>query len=292
MSDHRLPYHLDSWIALAMLVVAVLITVMMNGAPARTRTLGTLLAAAACLVSVVWFLLVLQTGIMVAPEGPGLPTDGLKPGLLWTIATLSLGGGLFLIWATMRQHRRTDRLALADANSPDIYGRVSRHLHWTTAVLFIALIPMGVFMSMIPDEVEWRVGYYVVHKTLGLLVLLLVLVRIVWHFISPRPSLDPSLQTWEKVLAKTVHYILYFLMLALPITGFVMSTYGGKASNFFFWDLPLLWEKDLKAIRLYGLLHKMVLPYCFYLIFCAHLLGALKHHFLDGQHHNIRRMIS
>ena len=292
MVINRLPYHLDSWIALAMTIAAIAIAVMLNGRGARVRTLGTLLASLACLMSVVWFLLVMQTGILESPKISSFPTNNAKPAMLWILALISLGGGVFLVWATVQQRRRSDTLVLARENDMEKYGLISRYLHWTIAILFISLVPMGIFASIIPEDVEWRRGYYVVHKTLGLLVLGLVVVRIVWHFMSPRPKLDRSLKTWEKALAKTVHYGLYFLMIALPVTGFMMSTYGGHASHFFIWDLPLLWEKDLEAIQLPGLLHKLVLPFLFFLIFVAHLLGALKHHFVDGQKHSIRRMVS
>ena len=295
MNEHqgveRLPYHLDSWIALAMIGAAVAIAVTLNGASARLRTLGTLLAALACLTSVVWFLLILQTGVLSSHEPSGFPTDPAKPAMLWVLALMSLGGGVFLLWATIRQNQRSDILLLARENDPGNYGLFSRYLHWITAILFISLIPMGIFATMIPEDVEWRRGYYVVHKTLGLVVLGLVALRILWHFMSPRPKLDPSLATWERVLAKVAHYGLYFLMIALPISV-VMSTFAGKSSHFFFWDLPLLWEKDLVAVRPFGLMHKLLLPAFFFLLFIAHLLGALKHHFIDGQKHNIRRIVS
>lgn len=288
----RLAYHLDSWIALLMIVVAVGIAVMVNAAAPGTRTWGTVLAAGACFAAVLWFAALLPTGILDEPKETAFPTDPLKPGLLWILTFVTLAGGVLLSWAVARQRRRSDQLALERRNDDERFGLVSRTLHWTMAILFLAMIPMGIFMSIIPEDVAYRQGYYVVHKTIGIVLMLLALARLIWHWVTPTPPLEKSLRTWEKVLAKTVHYGLYFLMIALPVTGGVMSTYAGKSSHFFFWDLPPLWGEDLEAVRPWGLFHKLVLPYLFFLVFAGHLLGALKHHFLDKHADGIHRIAS
>ena len=292
LNDDRPTYHLDSWLALGITLLAIMITVMLNHAVARVRTIGTLLAAIACFGTAVWFLLAVQTGIVAAPKVTALPTDAAKPAILWTIALLSTLGGLLLLWTTTRQHLRSDTISLTIGNTSEVYGLASRYLHWTTAILFLSLVPMGIFASMIPEEVEWRRGYYVVHKTIGFIVLILVVIRIGWHLISARPAFSSAMHGWEKLLARAAHYSLYFLMLALPITGFVMSTYGGKPSQFFIWELPLFWKENPETLRFYGLLHKLILPYLFFVIFAAHILGALKHHFVDRRPESIRGIVS
>ncbi|MEM9401275.1 MAG: cytochrome b [Pseudomonadota bacterium] len=289
---HRLAGHIDSWISLAIVVVSVLVAVGLNHSKPAVRTAGTGLAAAGCFAVFAWFLIVKGTGIFESPREPLFPSDAIRPAVLTTISAISLLAGLFLARVAMWQNQRTDTLSLPAENPKQKYGRISRLLHWTTAILFLSLIPMGFFTSMIPYDVPWRQGYYVVHKTIGFMVLLLVLVRIIWHFKSPAPALDGGLKGWERGSAKFAHVLLYVLMLAVPITGFIMSTYGGKWSHFFIWDLPLFWEKDMEAIKPFGLLHKVVLPYLTLLIIGAHVLGALKHHFIDKHRDSIHRMAS
>lgn len=291
-NDHRLAYHLDSVIALAMAAAAVAIAVMLNSAAARTRAIGTLCAALACFAVVGWFLAVAASSAFNEPKAPLVPTDPIKPALLWTLTLICLGGGALLLWAAARQRQRSDTLELPDRNEPERFGRISRLLHWTTAILFLSLIPMGIFMTMIPDDVWYRQGYYVVHKTIGFLVLGLLIVRFVWHRVSPQPPLEGSLKRWEKWLAKTVHVLLYVIMLAMPITGFALSTYGGMLSHFFIWDFPLFWGVDLEAGLPYALAHKIVIPFLIFLIFAGHVLGVLKHHFIDKHRGSIRRMVS
>ena len=290
---HRLPGHVDSWIALVIVLASVLVAFALNHAYPNIRAAGTFLASLGCFMVFIWFLSALDTGFVSNPKEPVLPIAGVaRPGILWAIGLLSLAAGVLLGWATVRQMDRTDQLSLLHTNSDTKFGRVSRYLHWTTAILFLSLLPMGFFMPMIPEDVPWRQGYYVVHKTIGFMVLLLVLARLAWHLKAPTPALDPSLKNWERRLARTAHVLLYVLMIALPLSGFIMSTYGGKLSHFFIWDLPLFWATDMEAIQLYGLLHKLVLPYLCLLVLGAHLLGALKHHFIDKHPEGIRRMVS
>ena len=289
---YRLPGHIDSWIALAIVIASLLIAAGLNHSRPGVRTAGTGLAALGCLAVFAWFVLVKGTGIFEAPREPLFPSDAIRPTVLTVIAGISLLAGLFLVRVTAWQKNRTDTLGLRTTNTDEKFGRVSRMLHWTTAILFLSLIPMGFFTSMIPYDVPWRQGYYVVHKTIGFIVLFLVIVRIVWHFRSPAPALANNLRGWERKCAKTAHLALYFVMLAVPISGFVMSTYGGKWSHFFVWDLPMLWDKDMEAIKPFGLLHKVVLPYVCLLLIGAHVIGALKHHFIDRHRESIHRMVS
>ncbi|MEM1112781.1 MAG: cytochrome b [Pseudomonadota bacterium] len=293
MNDHRLAYHMDSWIALAITLAALVIAIGLSHRSARVRAYSTALAAIACGLTVLWLFFTFSTGIMENPRPALFPTDGIKPTVLYVQAGLFALACVFLIGVSRWQLRSTNELDLPLTNSTDKFGRLSRCLHWTTAILIIALVPMGIFTSMIPEDLAWRQGYYVVHKTVGIVALILLAVRVLWHlFGSRRPGLDSDLKPWERFLAHVVHGLLYVLMLMLPITGFVMSTYGGKLSHFFIWDLPLWWGEDLEAIKPWGLFHKLALPFLFYAIFLAHVLGALKHYFIDKHRESIHRMVS
>jgi cytochrome b561 len=151
---------------------------------------------------------------------------------------------------------------------------------------------MGIFTSMIPDDGRWyRQGYYVVHKTIGFTLFALVIARLIWNFLSPRPRLAASLAVWERLAAHGAHWALYGLMLAFPVSGFMMSTYAGKLSHWFVWDLPLPFAPDEQAIVLWALLHKIVLPFVFYFIITAHVFGALKHRYVDRDLDPFRRMV-
>ncbi|AWZ01629.1 hypothetical protein RHODOSMS8_02099 [Rhodobiaceae bacterium] len=291
-NDHRMAYQADSIAGVVMLVVVVLAAAWLNHASPSRRVVGTFLTAAMTLgigLMIGWLQLL---GSLDTVRPPLLPTDDLKPNLMRLLGIAFTIGGLFLLLVTYWQTKRSDVLALQNGNESERYGRATRIIHWTTALLFVALIPMGIFTSMIPEDVWYRQGYYVVHKSLGLTVLLLVILRLFWHRVSPTPGLDSGLKPWERRSAHTAHVLLYILMIGFPITGFVMSTFGGKYSHFFFWDTPLFWAPDADLIVPWAVLHKLALPIIFYVVFAAHIAGALKHRFVDKHDDAFKRMVT
>ncbi|MEM9085069.1 MAG: cytochrome b [Pseudomonadota bacterium] len=291
-NDERLPGHADSWIALAIVITSILTALGLNAAKPNVRAIGTLLAASGCFAVSVWFFWALGSGVFGSPRPADLPTDHIKPAVLGLQASLAGVAGLVLMYSATRQASLGKERAITMRNAQASYGKASRYLHWVIALLFLALVPMGIFTSMIPEGAWYRNGYYVVHKTLGLLVLGLVAGRILWNFASPRPKLDPSLKTWERRSAHGAHLMLYFFMLAFPITGLLMSSFAGKLSHFFVWDVPIFVGPNMEAGLPFGLLHKVILPYLLYLVLGAHVIGALKHRYLDKHEDALSRMVS
>ncbi len=288
----RAPYQVDSLAGIAVVLLALLVAATLNHARAHIRVIGVALASLMCFALFAALIAFDFAGVLDNPRPAVLPVDDVKPLFLRLQAFAALAAGIFLIFVTIWQTRRDDELVLTASNETTRYGRVSRYLHWTTAITFIALVPMGLFMTILPEDTFYRHGFYVVHKSLGFTVLLLVLARLFWHYRNPRPALAASLKTWERRLAHSVHVLFYVFMIAFPVSGFIMSTYGGKLSHFYFWDLPLFWPPDQDAIIPPGLIHKVILPYIFYALIVLHILGAMKHQFIDKQPDGFRRMVS
>lgn len=282
----------ESWVALGIIITSILTAWLMNYSAPKVRVIGTLLAATGCFALAGWFLFfVVSTGFLENPKPNQTMLDSAKPGLLWVQALGALGTGFALVTAAVHQSKSSETLELPTDNEPNRYGRMSRMLHWTIAILFIALIPMGIFTSMIPEETPYRNAYYVVHKTIGVLVFALILMRLVWNKISTRPALDPTLKPWEEKLAHRVHVTLYGIMIAAPVTGYVMTSYHGFPTYFFTLQLEPFWGKS-DAYIIWGTFHKYILPYLLYLVLGAHILGALKHRFIDKHSNAFKRMVS
>jgi len=281
-----------SWVAASIVLSSILISWTMNYTNPRIRVFGTCLAALGCFAVSYWFFsFVLGSGILENPKQNQTPMDSAKPLLLWVQALISLFSGIFLLVIARKQNENNKTLDLRIKNEPDRYGIISRLLHWTIAILFISLIPLGIFASMIPEDTPFRLSYYVVHKTIGVTLFILVLIRIVWNILSKRPELDSSLKARDAKLAHSAHLALYFAMLALPITGFMMTSYHGYGTYFYFWEFsPPVEESDVYIV--WGLFHKYLLPYLIYVVLGAHILGALKHHFIDDDKNAIKRMVS
>ena len=295
MEDIILSYYSlnpGAWVSIGIVFLSVFISWALNFSAPKVRVFGTLLAALGCFVIATWFFIfVMNSGLLENPKPNQTPLDSAKPTLLWIQSITAFLSGVFLLFIANYQRKSNEILDLSAKNEKDRYGRVSRLLHWTIAILFISLIPMGIFSSMIPEETSYRNAYYVVHKTIGVTVFLLVIVRLIWNKISKRPALDNTLTPTEKKLAHRAHNILYFMLLVIPITGFMMTSYHGYGTFFFFWELPPLWEQS-NVYQIWGGFHKYLLPYIVYIILGAHVLGALKHQFIDKHDSAFKRMVS
>lgn len=106
------------------------------------------------------------------------------------------------------------------------YGRVSRLFHWTTVLLVMVMIPVGLLMIQeIPRPVQdWL---FILHKGLGPVVLLVVLLRLGWRALHPPPPLPPDLPPLQRRAAATVHALLYVMLLVMATSGYVRVTTGG-----------------------------------------------------------------
>lgn len=166
-------------------------------------------------------------------------------------------------------------------NSENSYGLVSRGLHSLMLIMIIGMIGVGVYMTGLDKTDEMRRTLYGMHKATGVLVLLLAVARVVWLKISPAPKLPIGLNNWEKILTTIVKSLMYLLMLAIPVTGYLMSVAKGYAVSFYgLFDLPMLISKNEGLGDLMNAIHG---PLAMLLVFLVllHVAGSLKHRFLD-----------
>ena len=284
------PDNIDTWIGILIVAASVLTAWLMNTRAPKVRAFGTGLAAVGCFTVVAWFAGILGTGVLDDPKPNQTPMDSAKPALMWVQASIALIAGLLLSWAALKQLGDTSELDLSFGNEKERYGFASRMLHWTTAILFLSLFPLGMFASMIPEDTWFRNYYYVIHKSIGVLVFILLFVRLFWNRQSKRPELDRSIKPVERRWAHRVHIILYVMLLAMPITGYMMTSYHGFPTYFFGLSLDPLWGKSDVYI-IWGTFHKYLLPYVLYIVLGAHILGAMKHHFVDRHAAALKRMV-
>ncbi len=295
-TTEQLISHFESWVSLGLLIIIFLTANLINAHQPRLRMVGILFSSFICLGAAYFIFRLSQAGALTNVRPFTLPVDALKPTTLLIWMAAFLVAGLLLLGVAYKHRSASKMLALEKGNQPGHYGRISRWLHWSIAISIILLIPIGIFASMIPEGIWYRPAFYIVHKTLGITVMGLIFIRLFWNFKSPRPSLasfaqEGHLKPWEYRLAKSAHLLLYVIMIGFPITGFIMSTYAGSPSYFFIWEAPLLWAADDEAIIPYAVLHKVVLPWLFYLIFVSHVMDALKHVFIDKRPQSLNRMV-
>ena len=183
--------------------------------------------------------------------------------------------------AETERPRRITRLA----NTRETYGLVHQLLHWITAGLILLMIPLGIYMSELPDgtaaEVADKVWLYSLHKTLGIAALVVAIVRIGWAVAQPHPNLIHG--GWEAFAAKTVHWLLYAAIIAMPVFGWLHHAALDGYAPIWFWPigdtLPGVPKSEAVAL-FFGLAHKIT-GVALISALVLHVGGALKHALID-----------
>ncbi|MCF8707333.1 cytochrome b [Rhizorhapis sp. SPR117] len=160
----------------------------------------------------------------------------------------------------------------------DRYSRVARWLHWVIALCIIAGIALGLLHDPLEDVFPAAMS---IHKSLGLTVLVLVLIRLGWRLGHTPPPLPQEMPGWEKSLAKITHALFYVLMLVMPLSGWIFTSAGKNPLNWFgLFDVPKFAVSKEDAIT--GITHEGHELLGFFLagLVVLHIAAALRHHFL------------
>jgi cytochrome b561 len=158
------------------------------------------------------------------------------------------------------------------------WGSVAQFLHW----LIVALIVTQVILALAASERHGmaKLAMLARHKSVGITILMLALVRLVWRLVNPTPPLPSTLKPYERLLARFTHAALYVLIFAMPITGWIMSSARGFPVSWF--SLVQLPDLVAKNRPLYEAMLKThgALALTLGAVAALHLLAALKHHFV------------
>lgn len=178
---------------------------------------------------------------------------------------------------------------MAARNSAGGFGWVTRALHWVTAILVLSTIPLGLWIARIEPSLA-TLKYFGLHKTLGITVLTLTLIRILWHRVSPPPPPVSSGSLWQDRAARAVHLAFYLLLVAIPLTGWIASSATGIGTVVFNrWTLPSIapvseaWESAFFTLHTF-------LAQIFAALIALHVAAAL-HRGLAKRDGTLRRMV-
>lgn len=164
------------------------------------------------------------------------------------------------------------------------YPLAIRLLHWFMAVSILGLIATGWYMAELPDDAANKYALYPLHKSFGVLMIIAFVARLAVRLRQGIPALPAVLKQWEIRSAHTGHFALYVLMLAVPVSGYVMSgSYEGTLGiDFFGLMLPRIVPV---SDSLFGVAHWLhgTLPWVLLALVIVHVAGALKHRWFDGQ---------
>jgi cytochrome b561 len=169
------------------------------------------------------------------------------------------------------------------------YGNVAITLHWSIALGIIANIALGLTFADMSNSDPDKFFLAQIHKSIGLTILVLSLLRIVWRLMHPVPPLPETMSPAMRVAARGTHFLLYFLIIAIPLSGWalVSSSPLGLPTIYFGWfawpQLPYFSELPRAAKKIWS--HEFTAVHVFFawsaiVLLTIHFAAALYHHFL------------
>ncbi|AJE23209.1 cytochrome b [Azotobacter chroococcum] len=166
-------------------------------------------------------------------------------------------------------------------NSPLRFGLVSILLHWAVALTVFGLFGLGLWMGGLDYYSPWYRSAPDIHKSVGILLFLVMLLRLAWRLVSPPPAALPSHGPLTRLGSRAGHALLYLGLFALMISGYLISTADGRPIPVFGWfEVPALLSGLPSQEDLAGEVHEL-LAWGLVGLAVVHALAALKHHFID-----------
>jgi len=160
------------------------------------------------------------------------------------------------------------------------FTRPTIGLHWIIAIAMIAMLAFGLYLEDLPRGAE-KGELIGLHKSVGMLILLFALVRIIWRFLNKFPKPISPLVNWQEKLAKLTHWVLIIGTVLMPVSGIFMAIGGGHAVGVFGFEIIAGSPDKIEMLSkighiIHGLGGKLLI-----LFVLLHFIGAIKHQFID-----------
>lgn len=163
------------------------------------------------------------------------------------------------------------------------YDRVQVILHWLIAVLILGMIGLGLYMVELPKQSELPAGqesvrafYFLLHKSMGITVAMLILLRVGWRLTHKAPPLPDTVSKWQQRAAGVVHGLFYVVMAAMPLSGYAQSMFSKYDTKFWGAVLPRLAEEDKAMREIFSQIHEC-LAFLLIGLILVHIAAAIKH---------------
>lgn len=175
-------------------------------------------------------------------------------------------------------------------NSSTRYGLTSIALHWLVAMAVFGLFGLGFWMVGLTYYSSWYRIAPDLHKSIGVVLFLVMLLRVLWRFVSPAPAPLASQGRLTQTAAKLGHGLLYVGLFVVMVSGYLISTADGRAISVFgLFDVPAFVTSIPNQADSAGLVHEYA-AWALVIFAVVHALAALKHHFIDRDA-TLRRML-
>lgn len=159
-------------------------------------------------------------------------------------------------------------------------------LHWLMGALLLGMIGLGWYMAKYGEKLPNRGDLYSLHKSIGVTLLLLVMLRIVFRISTKIPPLPESIPSILRTLSRCVQYTMYLLMVVVPVFGYAMSNSAGFDVKLFGITLPKIFPTDKEAGGVFREGHE-ILAYSLLVLVLLHIAGVIKHRFFDKKENDV-----
>lgn len=168
------------------------------------------------------------------------------------------------------------------------FGAISIVNHWVLAILIIGMLGFGLYIEDLPRGPD-KGALVQIHKSIGVIALFLVAWRVLWRIASRFPDEVAAMPRWQALTSRWAHIALLTCALAMPVTGYLQSSAGGRPVTLFgLFDLPALGK--IPAIAGPAHVAHGIIAYILIALIAIHILAALKHHIVDKDA-TLRRML-
>lgn len=175
-------------------------------------------------------------------------------------------------------------------NSSTDFGVIAIALHWLVALTVIGLFISGLWMTGLDYYDAWYQRGPEWHKGVGVLLFILLILKLGWRWIDPLPKPDAAHAAWERRAARATHLLMYVLMFAVMITGYLIPTADGQPLDVLgLFSIPATLSGIENQEDIAGEIHEL-LAFGLVGLSIAHALAALKHHFIDRDR-TLKRML-
>ncbi len=162
-------------------------------------------------------------------------------------------------------------------NTPDRWGGVSQLLHWLVVVLILTMAYLGLTMGDLPNGPD-KIQTYALHKSIGITILGLVVLRLLWRLYAGTPRPVPGSPRWQERIAGLTHFAIYALLFAIPLSGWVLNSAAGFPLQWFHLvNLPYIVEKNHDLHELAEEAHELMF-WLLVVLVVAHAAAAFYHH--------------
>ena len=165
-------------------------------------------------------------------------------------------------------------------NTQSHWGLVTRLFHWSMAIAILVMFAVGLTMINLPTS-PLKIDMFKFHKSLGMLLLLLALMRLFWRFLNPAPALPNYLSQNEKFLVRAGQFVMYGLLICIPLSGWIINSAANFPMQWFgLFVVPPIVGPNIE-VEDYAKTAHLTLIIILGITLCVHIAAALRHHYIN-----------